>query len=218
MKSLLDQLSPTNRYYLGKLLKKAGKSFEPTGEGTTSSLPELTPAQFSQLENLLYFHQTVTNQHASSENNLEQVTALIFSLLDSQQPTESQSGGFGQPSLSEEQLVVEGLVDRQVLIQMPFQELVDRIEGLRQGLEKSVSFVNDQEEELRLQGEAVQELQQRLEQCSEYDRMVLEVELVSERQNYEFLDATLMGQRKRIQTEQQLLQLHQDVLRFRQES
>lgn len=222
MKSFLDQLSPTNRYYLGKLLKKAGRGYEnhdPDGiDRYVQQFADLTAAQISQLENLLYFHQTVSNQQASSQSNVEQVTALIFALLNFQQHPEPPQEGFGQPSLAEELLVTEGQVDKQALIQMPLQELEIRVEGLRKSLAVSTSFVNEQEEELNMQRQTLVELQQKINQASEYERMILEVDLASEQQNCDFLDAALMGQRQRIQAEQQLLQIHQDILRYRQES
>jgi hypothetical protein len=222
MKSLFDQLSPSNRYYLGKLLKKAGRSYENSDLGSTdaeqSQFAKLTSAQISQLENLLYFHQTLSNQQASSTSNLEQVTGLIFALLNSQPPQQSQDEGFGRPSLSEEQLVSEGLVDKESLMQMPLQELETLVEQLRKSLGTISSFVNEQEEELGLQQQAVDKVKQQLSRANEYESMILEAVLVSEQQSYDFLDAALVGQRQRIQVEQQLLQIHQNILRYRQES
>jgi hypothetical protein len=225
MKSFLDQLSPSNRYYLGKLLKKAGRSTEhkqkDSAELFANQIAELNAAQLSQLENLLYFHQTVSNQQASSQSNLAQVTNLIFSLLNLlhlQPQPESQDTGFGQPSLSEEQLVSEGLVDKQALMQMSLQDLEVMVDGLRTRLEVRASFVNEQEEELSFHRQTLEELQRKIPHSSEYQRMIWEVDLESEQQNYDLLDATLIGQRQRIQAEQQLLQIHQDILRYRQES
>jgi hypothetical protein len=221
MKSLQEQLSPTNRYYLSKLLKTAGKSFDQNGQGLMEvPIPQLTGDQLSQLENLLRFHQSLSNQYASSASNLDQVAGLIFGLLNIQQfaAPESEDQGFGQSSLAEELLIDEGLVDKQALLALPLPELVNMVEALRKSVEGKVSFVNDQEEELTLQRQAIQELQQTMAQSNEYETLLLEKDLADEQQSYEFLEATLVGQRKRIQDELQLLQVHQNILRYRQES
>jgi hypothetical protein len=221
MKSLQEQLSPTNRYYLGKLLKTAGKSLDQHGQGLMEvPIPQLTAEQLSQLENLLRFHQSLSNQYASSASNLDQVTGLIFGLLNIQQfvAPEPEDKGFGQPSLAEELLIDEGLVDKQALLAMPLPELIKLVEALRKSVEGKVSFVNDQEEELTLQRQTIQELQQTMAASNEYERLLLEKDLAEEQQSYEFLEATLVGQRKRIQDELHLLQIHQNILRYRQES
>jgi hypothetical protein len=219
MKALQAQLSPTSRYYLSKLLKSIG------GQNMLDmTFPVFSTEQVAQLENLLHFHQSLNNQHASSVSNLDQVAGLILALLQgAEQPpaapqTPPSQQGFGQASIAEEVLIDEGLVDKPALMAMPLPELVELIEALRQSVERKASFVNDQEEELSYQRQAIEELQQKIHRSSEYDAIMLKTELANEQQSYDLLDAALIGQRKRVQEEQQILQTHQSILRYRQES
>jgi hypothetical protein len=216
MKASFDQLSPTNRYYLGKLLKKVGSD----GDAELLDMQQisLSASQLSQLEHLLYFHQSIINQHASSQNNLDHVTSLILSLLNPKEQLEVKDDGFAPQSVEREMLVSQGLVDEQALKQMPLEQLAELVDTLRRGLTVISGFVDDQEEELRSQRQVVDQLQQQLKHCSEYECLILEVELESEQQNSHFLDEALKGQRKRVQDQQNLLQIHQEILRYRQES
>jgi chromosome segregation ATPase len=107
--------------------------------------------------------------------------------------------------------------DMQALGEMPLEQLKSTIEELQQGLEKVSRFVHDQEEELTLQCQAVEELQEKTQQASEGDRSTLEDELEFERQRYQMLNETLVGQRRSLREREAILNKHQIVLLRRQE-
>jgi chromosome segregation ATPase len=86
------------------------------------------------------------------------------------------------------------------------------VQHLQQDLEKVFRFVNDQEEELTLQRETIEELQGKIQAASEYDRMALENEMADERESYQMLNETLVGQRLRLQEREDVLKQHQAVL------
>jgi hypothetical protein len=217
MKASFDQLSPTNRYYLGKLLKKVGNDGD--AEFLDMQQISLSASQLSQLEHLLYFHQSIINQHASSQNNLDHVTSLILSLLNPKDQLKVvKDDGFTPGSLEGEMLSNQGLVDEQALREMPLNQLAELVDTLQRGLAVMSGFVDEQEEELRSQQQVIDQLQEQVKHCSTYERLILEVELESEQQNCHFLDEALKGQRKRVQDQQNLLQVHQKILRYRQES
>jgi hypothetical protein len=217
MKASFDQLSPTNRYYLGKLLKKVGNDGD--AESLDMQQISLSASQLSQLEHLLYFHQSIINQHASSQNNLDHVTSLILSLLNPKDQLEVvEDDGFAPQSLEGEMLASQGLVDEQALREMPLDQLTELVDTLQRGLAVMSGFVDEQEEELRSQQQVIEQLQEQVKHCSTYERLIVEVELESEQQNCHFLDEALKGQRKRVQAQQNLLQVHQKILRYRQES
>lgn len=103
-------------------------------------------------------------------------------------------------------------VDVSSLEKMPIDELQGLVQHLQQDLEKVFRFVNDQEEELTLQRETIEELQGKIQAASEYDRMALENEMADERESYQMLNETLVGQRLRLQEREDVLKQHQAVL------
>ena len=107
-------------------------------------------------------------------------------------------------------------VDIEALENMPLGELQGVVQNLQQDLEKLVRFVNDQEEELTFQRQAVEELQEKINTASEYDQMSLETELAEEQDRYQMLDETLVGQRRNLREREEILNQHQRVLRRRQ--
>jgi chromosome segregation ATPase len=107
-------------------------------------------------------------------------------------------------------------VDIKALEDMPLGALQEVVQNLQQDLEKVVRFVNDQEEELTFQRQSVEELQEKINGASEYDRMSLETELVEEQDRYQMLDETLVGQRRNLREREEILNQHMRVLRRRQ--
>ncbi len=107
-------------------------------------------------------------------------------------------------------------VDLEALEKMPLGELQAVVQNLQQDLEKLVRFVNDQEEELTFQRESVEEVQQKINTASDYDRIGLETELAEEQDRYQMLDETLVGQRRNLREREEILNQHLRVLRRRQ--
>jgi chromosome segregation ATPase len=107
-------------------------------------------------------------------------------------------------------------VDLEALEKMPLGELQELVQNLQQDLEKVVRFVNDQEEELTFQRQAVEEIQAKIDQASEYDRISLETEFAEEQDCYQMLDETLVGQRRNLREREEVLNQHLHVLRRRQ--
>jgi len=107
-------------------------------------------------------------------------------------------------------------VDVGELENMPLEALQNAAKDLEKDLEKMSRFVHSQEEELTLQQEAIDELNQQIQQASEYDRMQLETELADERDRYQMLNETLVGQRRNLQERETVIKQHQMVLAKRQ--
>lgn len=107
-------------------------------------------------------------------------------------------------------------VDVQALEEMPVDQLQSLVQDLEKDLEKVCRFVNDQEEELTLQHQAIQEIQDKIDQANDYDRLGLENELAEERDRYQMLNETLVGQRRNLQEREEVLIQHQAVLNRRQ--
>ncbi len=108
--------------------------------------------------------------------------------------------------------------DMQALREMPLEELEATVEKLNTELAKLSSFVNDQEEELNYQQQAITELEAKIQNASEYDQLSLTGELEDERQHFRLLDETLEGQRKTLKEREAILYFHQDILYQRKRS
>ncbi|MCW6037935.1 pilus motility taxis protein HmpF [Spirulina subsalsa FACHB-351] len=109
-----------------------------------------------------------------------------------------------------------GGVDVGALENMALEELQGVVERLEQDLAQLVRFVEDQEEELNLQREAVEEIQEKLKNASVYEASALEQELADEQEQKKLLDQTLIGQRRTLAERRSVLRQHLRVLRRRQ--
>ena len=107
-------------------------------------------------------------------------------------------------------------VDVEALEKMPLEELQGIVNDLQKDLEKVSRFVNDQEEELTMQRQVIEELQQKIQQGSEYERMHLETELADEQDRYRMLDETLVGQRRNLRDREEILKQHEAVMHRRE--
>lgn len=113
---------------------------------------------------------------------------------------------------SSDRVSVSQKVDVQGLEKMPVEELQALVHNLQQDLEKVFRFVNDQEEELTFQRQAIEELQAKIRAASEYDRLSLETELAEEQESYEMLNESLVGSRRNLREREEILSQHQAVL------
>ncbi len=95
-------------------------------------------------------------------------------------------------------------------------DLQGLVSKLEQDLNRMSRFVQDQEEELRLQQEDIDQLQARIESANEYDRLQLETELADEKDRHVMLNRTLVGQRRNLLEREEVLSQHQAVLLRRQ--
>jgi chromosome segregation ATPase len=99
---------------------------------------------------------------------------------------------------------------------LPLGQLETNVNQLKAELDKLIRFVNDQEEELTLQSQAVQELEAKLAIANEYDRFSIESELAEEEERKGMLDETLLGQRRNLKERQEIFTQYLRVLRRRQ--
>lgn len=107
-------------------------------------------------------------------------------------------------------------VDIAELENMPLGELQGKVESLQKDLKQVVQFVNEQEEELTAESEEIGEVEQRLSEASDYDRISLEQELADARDRYKMLDETLVGQRREVRERESILNQHLRVFQRRQ--
>lgn len=107
-------------------------------------------------------------------------------------------------------------VDVATLEKMALEELQKIVQDLQSKLGIDSSFVHDQEQELKYKQAIIEELQQRIYQVSESEKSKLEAELAEEKDLYQMLNKTLVGQRRNLLERQELLRQHQMILFKRQ--
>ncbi|OUL18172.1 pilus motility taxis protein HmpF [Nostoc sp. 106C] len=107
-------------------------------------------------------------------------------------------------------------VDVKALENMPLDELQKVVQDLQDKLDIDSSFVHDQEQELKYKQEAIDELQNKINQASDHDVINLEMELADEKDLYQMLNQSLVGQRRNLLQRQKLIKQHQSVLLRRQ--
>ena len=110
----------------------------------------------------------------------------------------------------------EARINLEKLENMPLPSLESTVENLKKDLEKVARFVNDQEEELGWQCKAVEELEAKMAQTNDFERLTLEQELADEKEAKKMLDQTLVGQRRSLKERHQVLLQHSRVLKRRQ--
>ncbi|MBH8577666.1 hypothetical protein I8752_32825 [Nostocaceae cyanobacterium CENA369] len=107
-------------------------------------------------------------------------------------------------------------VDVEALEKMPLEELQKLVQDLLKKLEIDSSFVHDQEQELIYKQQAIEELQTKISQAPDRDQINLEMELADEKDHYQMLNSSLIGQRRSLLQRQKLIKQHQAVLSRRQ--
>lgn len=107
-------------------------------------------------------------------------------------------------------------LDLNALENMPLPTLEATVENLKKDLEKVARFVSDQEEELGWQCKAVEELEAKISQVGEFERLTLEQELADEKEAKKMLDQTLVGQRRSLRERHNILLQHSRILKRRQ--
>ena len=107
-------------------------------------------------------------------------------------------------------------IDIKALENMPLPNLATVVESLKKDLEKVAKFVNDQEEELGWQCKAVEELEAKIAQVTDFERLTLEQELADEIEAKKMLDKTLIGQRRSLKERYRVLLQHSRILKRRQ--
>lgn len=178
-------------------------------EGMTT---ELT-AQKVQVKSLQEAIAKAEDQLGLEQKSLE-VKHELAQFLNLQLETQNQMleilGGSGTDAESAARINLEKLEN------IPLPSLEAIVENLKKDLEKVAIFVNDQEEELGWQCKAVEELEVKMSQANDFERLTLEQELADEKEAKKMLDQTLVGQRRSLKERHQVLLQHSRVLKRRQ--
>ncbi|MBE9051895.1 hypothetical protein IQ243_15985 [Nostocales cyanobacterium LEGE 11386] len=113
-------------------------------------------------------------------------------------------------------VVLSQKVDVEALEKMPLEELQKIVQDLLDKLEIDSTFVQDQEHELKYKQESIEEIENKIKEAPDQDQINLEMELADEKDLYQMLNETLVGQRRNLLQRQKLIKQHQNILLRRQ--
>ncbi len=103
-----------------------------------------------------------------------------------------------------------------ILESMPIDELEQKVKDLQEKLTVDSSFVDEQETELTYKQATIEEILQKLNQATDAEKPALESELADEKDHYQMLNETLVGQRRSLIQRQEELSQYQAILWKRQ--
>lgn len=149
----------------------------------------------------------------TSLNVRQEYARMLGVQIQNQEDLHQQLYGLADTS---DQVKVGQKVDVEALEKLSVDELQKVVSDLERDLQKLSQFVESQEEELRYKQQEIDELQAKIQSANEYDRLNLENELADERDGYQMLNETLVGQRRHLRERDGLLSQHRAVLLRRQ--
>lgn len=112
--------------------------------------------------------------------------------------------------------VVDSPLEEESLPNLSNEELQRIVQEITEKLNVDSSFVDEQEQELQYKQQAIEELQSKINQASVLELAALEEELADEKDLYQMLNETLVGQRRSLVEKQEIIQKHQAALLRRQ--
>ncbi len=165
-----------------------------------------------------WYESQASLEQARSELTVQQTTLKIKQEYAQSLSSQLQAGQelyqsiFQLVEQSADRVNISEKVDVKRLEQMPLEELQRVVRELQQDLDKVFQFVNDQEEELKLQQETIEEVQAKLDNASGSEQENLQTELADEQDRYQMLNETLVGQRRTLREREEILSQHQNVM------
>ncbi|MGK7893007.1 MAG: pilus motility taxis protein HmpF, partial [Xenococcus sp. (in: cyanobacteria)] len=177
-------------------------------------------SEFQQSQQNLTSLETSTsqlNQQLQTTKKSREIKQDLIHILELQEQAQTEIlESFERMGIESSGTSLEQQLDLKALENIPLPELEEIVKNLQKDLEKVARFVSDQEEELSWQCKAVEELEQKINEASEFDRLSLEQELAEEKEAKKMLDKTLVGQRRSLKERHEILLQHSRILKRRQ--
>jgi len=167
-------------------------------------------------ETLTFSLTQMSQELQTAKKSLEIKQDLINALEVQEQAQTEIEESFDRMGIESSGASLDQKLDLKALENMPLPKLEEMVANLQKDLEKVARFVSDQEEELSWQCKAVEELEQKINEASEFDRLSLEQELAEEKEAKKMLDKTLIGQRRSLKERHEVLLQHSRILKRRQ--
>ncbi len=212
-KAIEDQQGFFAKYW--QELSQSQKNIPPSQQECLRCEAEFQQSQ-QNLTNLGTSTSQLDQQLQTSKKSLDIKQDLLHILELQEQAQTEILESFERMGIESSGASLEQQLDLKALENIPLPELEEIVANLQKDLEKVARFVSDQEEELSWQCKAVEELEQKINEASEFDRLSLEQELAEEKEAKKMLDKTLVGQRRSLKERHEILLQHSRILKRRQ--
>jgi chromosome segregation ATPase len=196
-------------------LEQNHKTIEQDRQSYLQSQSVLKKTQ-TELDSLLVALEESQQQLQKERQLLDNKQELITVLVKQEQYQGEIQDSLDRAGIESNGVALEQKIDVKALENMPLSELEAIVTNLQKDLEKVAQFVHDQEEELSWQCQAVDELEQKIQAASEFDRLALDQELAEEKEAKKMLDETLVGQRRALKERHEIFLQHSRILKRRQ--
>jgi chromosome segregation ATPase len=169
--------------------------------------------EWQQAQNVLEQNKAAIQVKTTAHRSQQDYAQILSTQLRNQEDYYQQLCRLLQPI---DDILFNQHIDLQALEKMPLEQLQQVVQDLHRDWESASRFVHEQEEELRFKQQAIDELQAQLSSASDHNLTNLEAELADERDSYDFLHQTLVGQRQNLQARKETLRQHKSLLYQRQ--
>ncbi|MEO1374086.1 MAG: pilus motility taxis protein HmpF [Cyanobacteria bacterium J06635_10] len=170
-------------------------------------------SSLQQVEDSLYEHTIELKLNTAALESKQDYARMLQEQLQYQQELQEQVN-LKNESSGEEIFTLD--FDAEALDALSLEELQKTVEDLQEKLNIDSSFVEEQEVELKYKQQTIDELQEKINSASQEEHTALEEELSDEKDSYQMLNETLVGQRRSLVERQDSLKYHQAVLSKRQ--
>ncbi|MDJ0745330.1 MAG: pilus motility taxis protein HmpF [Xenococcaceae cyanobacterium MO_167.B27] len=196
-------------------LEQSKKNLQQHSNDVTQYETELTNLK-QELDSTIKSLEENQNKKLIAQESLNNKLQLLDFFSAQQQHYNEVQDSFALLGIASSDVDLSQKINLDDLENIPLPELEEIVNSLKKDLEKVARFVNEQEEELSWQGKAVKELETKIQQASEFDRLSLEQELAEEKEAEEMLHETLVGQRRSLKERHEVLLQHSRILKRRQ--
>ena len=170
-------------------------------------------SSLQQIQDSLYKHTAELKVNTATLESKQDYARILEEQLLYQQQLFEQLNSKSESS-SEEILTLD--FDAEILEALSIEELQKTVQDLQEKLKIDSSFVEEQEQELQYKQKIIEELQEKIGSASDEVGAQLEEELSDEKDSYQMLNETLVGQRRSLVERQESLKYHQVILSKRQ--
>ncbi|MEA5593573.1 pilus motility taxis protein HmpF [Rivularia sp. UHCC 0363] len=181
-----------------------------------SALFQTANSALQQAQDSFYERTAELKSNTVTLETKQEYLQMLQEQLQQQQELYQQLNSFNDSYSSSYQSNLTSNVDAGLVESLSIEELKQTVQDLQHKLNIDSSFVEEQEQELNYKQRTIDELQEKINSVSEKERSAIEEELADEKDSYQMLNETLVGQRRSLVERQESLTQHETLLSRRE--